>query len=740
MIVTAIIIIVIGLVISASIYVVADMFTSGNTGFTGSKGVKKVVVPCTTYSSITGTGTLIPDTNCKCLNNTLYYLEGGKCNLCPGNSLISTVGLDTPYNSCKCKIGTEWNKNVNKCIESCPLNSSYDAPVGKSVKVVEGQSCNCTNPNTQYILDGKCVNCDLNSVSTSLVPNGVITNRPECRCPLSFNAWDPVKGCTSTCPTNASLDGPGRFTGVVGCNCISSTDLYVENNACKYCPTGTSTNYANQGGSVPNTGERDSTGNIIINNGNELNPCKCPSNSDWDPITQSCKSCPSYSSYTRYTIPDVIDTIGTNSCYCNNSGSNANKVYLSSGSCKYCPGNSTLTDVGPYIDGTNTCRCPTNSIWNGTTCVGVCPVNTSTTGTGGTTSTIVNGSSCKCIDKTYYLDTVGCSQCPFGASTDATSYTGGSLSGKYSSCKCATGNGPSLDGQSCVTMCTDNATISSTATGAYVNVALGSQAQFCRCINNTDIYADNETVRNPPTSYNSNNLGGYCTKCPSGSNRTNTGILVPQYNNMCRCETGKYFNNRENSCTVNTCMANSAIDAAGDLINSTANYCSTDASIGTGACLGTVPCRCTGNYYPKAGSCSICPTNSSATSASNKTLVPNTGCRCNAGYYLNSSNSCVSCPANSVDVGSIPSGISSLYTSMPNTNNQCYCESTFYKNGVCCNSNTYLNSNNQCTSCPTNSYVGLGNIIDTTRFGNCSCSWDSYWDENSKSCIVDSLY
>ena len=701
---------------------------------TSATGTKKAVT-CIANSSTSGTGAVVPKTSCKCLNDTSYYLENGKCFKCPENSLISATGLPTPFNNCKCTPGKEWNRNVNRCLNSCPSNSSYYAPSGKTVTIIEGQPCNCNDPDKQFIVDGTCVNCSLNSVSTSVEPNGVITNRPECRCPLEYNSWDPVMGCVSSCGINASLNGPGRSVGS-GCNCISSADMYVtDNKECKFCPTGTSTNYNYQGSAVPNTGERDSSGNIIINNGTELNPCRCPSNSNWDANTNTCRSCPAYSSFKLNSIPDVVDIIGTDRCYCDNSGSNANKVYYKNGTCKYCPGNSTLDATGVYIDNDNACKCPPNSMWNGTTCSGICPQNSSTTGTGSATGVIVNGSICNCYNKDYYLDTVGCSKCPIGSSTDP-SYTGGNLSGKYSSCRCATDNGPNSTGDGCVTQCTANATTSSTATGSYVNVAIGSQAQYCRCLNSTDIFADNETTRTPPANYLSTMPGGFCTKCPSGSNRLNTGPLVPEYNNMCRCALGKYFNNRENSCTDNTCTANAAIDATGEALTTT-TFCESTASVGSNLCLGTVPCRCNGDYYINNNACVACPANSSTLAPTNKPTVPNTlnKCRCKSGYYLNSSNQCVSCPNNTIDRNDIPSDSLSIYTPISSTNNQCYCYNFYYNKDICCSDSTYLNSNNQCVSCPTNSYVGLGNVIDANRFGKCVCSWNSFWDENSKSCI-----
>lgn len=216
---------------------------------------------------------------CVCLDG--FYVIGQSCGVCPSNQVydfstrscqqgvqctgqyevyfqglcICDVGYYRIKAKCStCPEGYFYNETIFDCQSSCPMNQMYD---------YSSKSCQCNEISGFYKINGTCQMCDNGTVfnrSTlkcdSICPNGQVFLNNKCSCPAGFYL---INGACGICDIGTTYN-----SSTLKCDKIC-TDInsYYQNGRCFCYPP-----------------------YIIVNS----NQCQaCPSGSEYDLATQSCK-------------------------------------------------------------------------------------------------------------------------------------------------------------------------------------------------------------------------------------------------------------------------------------------------------------------------------------------------------------------------------------------------------------------------------------------------------------------
>ncbi|CAL6096394.1 Conserved_hypothetical protein [Hexamita inflata] len=674
---------------------------------------------------------------CVCSSKYYFDLEYQSCYLCPKDSLT------TPYsNVCNCKKDKAYVRMVKgdeKC-ESCGG--------GAKSSTFDSQSCSCDDnkkENTRFDeLQNKCVPC-----GTAFLTAMTYKDRSVCICRVIGEVNINNQSCQS-CPSNSVNKNPG-VNNVDGCQCINSSFFWsAQNNTCTLCPFGVS-NSDNQC-VCPRYSQLNTKNDGCICYGNfifdghscvESNNCSsqsyqttdqnglptcfpCPSGSKANQINQSCH-CDGNSVYDSNAnicveCPDSFIS-QNNSCVC------SEVSYLQvnqdgSESCVECPANSQVSN--------NICSCVEGSyqvsVQNGLPTCQLCPENS-----------VAVDNACECSESSYQQPTqdgtLKCFLCPAGSKADAIAQT----------CDCYANSVYDSSSNSCTCVEQSYQQLSQDGSLSCVLCPAGSKpaGQTCQCDGNS-IFFESACVKCLDNSlaignkcecsgqsYQASIQNGLpiCFLCPQGSKAnqiTNTCdcsgnsvydssssscVACPDNsiskNNICVCSSSSYqLNSDDNSLVCFSCPQDSTPNQQYQTCDCPTNSIYTKQS---NSCIQCLPnsisvnnvCVCSDSSYQDSDlSCVLCPSESTV-NQKDKTCV----CSENS-FYDRSSNTCVQCPENSIQVNNkcVCSGLAHLISTQNDLPVCIICENTPFNEQTqqCACDLSSIWFGNECVQCPEN--------------------------------------
>ncbi|CAL6037692.1 Conserved_hypothetical protein [Hexamita inflata] len=661
---------------------------------------------------------LSPDgTKSFCVCSPTYYFDAKyqSCYLCPKDSLT------TPYsNACNCMKDKAYIRMIigdEKC-EGCGG--------GAKSSTFDSQSCSCDDnmkENTRFDeLQNKCVPC-----GTAFITAMTYKDRSVCICKVVGEVNINNQSC-QTCPSNSVNKNPG-VNNLDGCQCINSSYFWsAQNNTCTLCPFGVS---------------------------NSDNQCVCPRYSQLNTKNDGCicygnfifdgHSCVESNNCSSQSYQSV-DINGLPTCVLCPSGSKVNQInqtcecagnffYLqSSNTCVECSSNSQVSN--------NICSCVGGSyqvsVQDGLPTCQLCPEN----------SVAVNNM-CECSEQSYQEPTqdgtLKCFLCPTGSKANAINqtcdcYANSAYDSSSNSCTCDAQSylQQNQDGTLTCVLCPAGSTPAGQACQCEGNSVFFESA-CVKCLDNSLAIGNKCECSGDSYQVSVQNGLPTCVLCPQDSipnkvnntcdcsgnliydSSSNSCVACPDNsiseNNICVCSSSSYqMNTQDDSFSCFSCPQDSAPNQLTQTCDCLANSVYTQQSNSCTKCLPNSisvnnVCVCSESSYQDSDlSCVLCPSESTVNQI-DKTCV----CSENS-FYDRSSNTCVQCPENSIQV-----------------NNKCICSALAHQiqiindlpTCIICENNIFDPVQNMCVQCP----VG-------TEFKNnfCVCS-DVLQVYNGRECV-----
>ncbi|CAL6037730.1 Conserved_hypothetical protein [Hexamita inflata] len=661
---------------------------------------------------------------CDCSGNSFNDVQSNSCIMCPTNSQVSN-------NVCYCS-GQSYQVSISNGLPTCFL-----CPAGSKANQIN-QTCDCDVNKIYDLQSNSCTSCPDNSIS---VQNTCVCSE------LSYQASD--LSCV-LCPSGSNVDQIDQ-----SCICSGNFFYQTSNNSCVQCPVNSqvSNNVCSCSGESYLVSVLNGIPSCFLcppgSKANNISKtCDCDGNSVYDSNANICVECPdSFISQNNSCVCSEVSYLQVNQdgsescieCPANSQVSNnicsciegAYQVSVQNGlpTCQLCPENSVVV--------ANACECSESSYQqptqDGTLKCFLCPAGSKANAVTQTCDCYANSvydsssNSCTCVEQSYLQlsqdGSLSCVLCPAGSKPIG------------QTCEC---DGNSIFFESACVECLDNSLAISNkceCSGDSYQVSIQNGLPICfLCPQDSKA---NQITNTCDCSGNSvyDSSSSSCVACPDNS---------ISKNNICVCSSSSYqLNSDDNSLVCFSCPQDSTPNQQSQTCDCPANSIYTKQSNSCTKCLPNSisvnnACVCSDSSYQDSDlSCVLCPSESTV-NQKDKTCV----CSENS-FYDRSSNTCVTCPKNSIQVNNVCVCSDLAHqTSTQNNRPVCIlCENSVFdpKQNICvpCSTGTVF-KNNQCVcSDVLQVYNGRECVFcpDNARIQNNQC----VCDQNQRFDLINNL-